>query len=130
MKTSTADTEKSTARSSELRFAARNRYASLLYVLALLTWLVTGVAMECAADSSSSGDGEPSLQVILEKGLKARRPVEFKFIASVCDAVNRGDLPKSLAQRTFLWARRKNTRPFPYFQRAMEIQAAELGVSL
>lgn len=111
-------------------FSRRHSQATWLFVLALLGWLIAGVAMECMADSTPPSDGTPSLQVVLEKGLRARRPSEIKFIGRVCDAVTRGDIPDSLAQRTYLWARRKNRYPFPYFQRAMVIQAGKLGVTL
>lgn len=109
---------------------SRHRYAALIYVLALLTWLVLGVAMQCTADSTPAGDGEPSLEDVLTKGLRARRPAEFKFVSNVCDSVQRGEIPRSLVQRTFLWARRKNKHPFQYFERAMQIQAEKLGVVL
>jgi len=99
-------------------------------VLALLACCMLGLAVECAADSNSPGEGEPALQDVLENGLKVRRPVDFAFVARVCDSVNKGDLPRSLVQRTYLWARRKNKHPFQYFQRAMRIQAERLGVSL
>ena len=69
----------------------------------------------------------------LEKGLKARRPEEFQFIARVVQLVAKGQLPVDLVKSTFLWAR-KRTRfekyPFPFFERALRQRAAQLGISL
>ena len=47
------------------------------------------------------------LKDTLEKGLRARRPAEFDFIAKVVDFVDDGKLPRSLVMSTFLWARQK-----------------------
>lgn len=75
-------------------------------------------------------DGQSSLKDLLEKGLRARRPEEFQFIAVVVRKVEAGALPKEIVQSTFLWARRKPTYPFQYFEQALKLRAAELGVKL
>jgi hypothetical protein len=75
-------------------------------------------------------DGQSSLKDLLEKGLRARRPEEFQFIARVVRKVDEGGLPKEVVQSTFLWARRKPTYPFQYFEQALKLRAAELGVKL
>ncbi len=106
------------------------RRATAIYLLALAVWLVLGIAIETRADSEPARDGEAPLQNVLEAGLKARRPVEFAFIARVCDFVNRGELPRKLVQQTFTWSRRKGARPYPYFERAMQLHAKRLGVPL
>jgi len=69
----------------------------------------------------------------LEKGLKARRPQEFAFVALVVDMVDEDKLPLSLVKSTFLWARKKaaSTRyPFPYFERALRVRAAKQGYDI
>lgn len=77
-------------------------------------------------------DNNPTLDLrqTLEKGLKARRPVEFRFVARVIELVEAGVLPKKTVQSTFLWARKKPDHPFQYFQRALTIRAGLIGVQL
>jgi hypothetical protein len=83
----------------------------------------------CAADPGNSPGG-PSLKTTLEKGLKARRPVEFAFIADVAARVEAGTLPRSLVNTTFLWAKKKQPFPFPYFQQALKVRAKQAGITL
>ncbi len=71
-----------------------------------------------------------SLKDRLEKDLKARRPVEFAFIAKVVDLVEKGQLPLKLVDGTFLWARRRIRHRFQYFEFALRVRAARLGVKL
>lgn len=72
----------------------------------------------------------PSLKDTLQKGLKCRRPLEFEFVGHVAELTEDGTLPLDLTLSTFKWARPKKPAPFPYFQRAMQIRAAEIGVDL
>ena len=74
--------------------------------------------------------GGPDLKTTLEKGLKARRPVEFAFLADVAARVEDGRLPKRLVDSTFLWARQKHDYPFPYFERGLKLRARRLGIAL
>jgi hypothetical protein len=72
-----------------------------------------------------------SLKQALEKGLKARRPSEFAYIELVVKKVEEGKLPQSMVERSFLWARRKNSAiPMPYFERSLQIMAKKIGVNL
>ena len=71
---------------------------------------------------------EASLKDQLEKGLRARRPEEFAFIGRVVALVDDGKLPVKLVRGTFGWARRKKPYPFPYFERALKLRAAKIGV--
>jgi hypothetical protein len=66
----------------------------------------------------------------LEKGLRARRPEEFAFIARVVEFVESGQLSSQLVRETFQWARRKRPYPYPYFERAMRLRALHVGVLL
>jgi hypothetical protein len=78
-------------------------------------------------------EGRVSLKDQLEKGLKARLPQEFAFIARVVDMVDKQQLPLELVQGTFLWAREKGKRtryPFPYFERGLRERAAKLGITI
>ena len=70
-----------------------------------------------------------SLSDQLKSGLKARRDVEFKFIEDVVKLVQTGKLPVKLVVETMQYARKKPTGyPFQYFQRALALRAARLGV--
>lgn len=72
-----------------------------------------------------------SLEDQLKTGLKARRPEETEFIAEVARLVDTGRLPRKLVDSTFMWAmRRRQTYPFPAFERALRLQADRLGVGL
>jgi hypothetical protein len=79
---------------------------------------------------SAAAQQAPSLKDTLEKGLKARRPEEFEFLAKVVELVEAEKLPLDVVISTFQWARPKKPAPMPYFTRAMQIRAAELGVEL
>lgn len=73
----------------------------------------------------------PSLKDTLEKGLRARRPEEFQYLARVVQKVERQELPLELVMSTFQWARQKTKHanfPFPYFVRALRERAARLGL--
>ena len=72
-----------------------------------------------------------SLEDQLKTGLKARRPEETDFIEEVARLVNAGRLPRKLVDSTFMWAlRRRTSYPFPAFERALRLQADQLGVDL
>ena len=72
-----------------------------------------------------------SLEDQLKTGLKARRPEETEFIEEVARLVNTGKLPRKLVDSTFMWAlRRRTSYPFPAFERALRLQADQLGVDL
>lgn len=67
----------------------------------------------------------------LEKGLKARRPTDFTFIATVITAVENGTITQKMVNETFDYARSKDSRyPFIYFQFVIRKRAAKLGVTL
>ena len=91
---------------------------------------VLGPSIAGAQQSSGRGGEVASLKDQLEKGLRARRPEEFAFIAKVVSLVNEGRLPLSLVKSTFQWARRKQPYQMPYFQKALRIRAARIGVAI
>lgn len=98
---------------------------------------VTGLFRVATAIGGSTGPSEPrlnaksvDLQEMLEKGLRARRPTEFAFIGRVVDQVEAGTLPLDLVRGTFDWARRKRPYPYPYFERALQVRAARLGLTV
>ncbi len=100
-----------------------------------------GFLMSCAAAvwllvKRVSAEDTPGAQIAdlkdqLEKGLRARRPEEFAFIARVLQMVDEGTLPLELVKGTFQWARKKadlKKYPFPYFEQALRIRAKRIGI--
>ena len=65
----------------------------------------------------------------LEKGLKARRPVEFQYVANVVTMVENGTLPRALVDSTFGYAR-KQPRPLQYFEFALQFRAKKAGIDV
>jgi hypothetical protein len=71
-------------------------------------------------------------------GLKARLKTEVEFVELVVLRVQTGDLPQRLVDETYFWARLRASvrrqgrvrRPILYFQPAMRLRAARLGVEL
>ena len=70
------------------------------------------------------------LKTQLEKGLKARRPVEFQYIDQINKLVEDGKLPRKLVASTFVRARNQPTRQLQYFQFALQARTKKLGVKL
>jgi hypothetical protein len=100
-------------------------------IAAVLALAVVGVFDAPSAQSAESNSpGGPDLKTTLEKGLRARRPVEFAFIQQVVNKVDDGTLSSSLVNSTFLWARQRQPFPFPYFQQALKVRAKKAGVAL
>lgn len=102
----------------------------LLAMVALLFVAAPGLQRAVHAQGGRIAPGGPSLQTSLEKGLKARRPVEFQFIAQVVQMVDDGTLPRSTVITSFLWARRYHQYPCVYFMAALRTQAAQMGIDL
>ncbi len=71
-----------------------------------------------------------NLKTQLQKGLKARRPVEFQYIDEIIDLVEEGKLPRKLVVTTYLAAQRQSRRELQYFQLALEARARGLPVKL
>ncbi|MFV1968357.1 MAG: hypothetical protein ACC628_23270 [Pirellulaceae bacterium] len=91
------------------------------------------VALSDSLSPQAPGAEVADLREQLEDGLKARRPLEFRFIARVVTLVDTNRLPLPLVLGTFQWARRRaglNKYPYPYFEWALRIRAARIGVRL
>jgi hypothetical protein len=113
-------------------FARSPMVSAKLRVFVLLA--ISGILAVGLAEAqvvTSGGIVVPTLKQQLETGLLARTPDDQAFVAEVVALVDSGDLPISLVQSTFLWARRKKP-PFAmqYFQRALRIRAAAEGIDL
>ena len=74
------------------------------------------------------GNKSADLKERLEKGLQARRPEEFEFLGRVVTMVEQQKLPRQLVEETFQWSRRKRPWPYPFFERAVKLRAAQIGV--
>lgn len=75
------------------------------------------------------GDLEDQLNAVL----RSRRPEEFKFIADVVAMVENDTLPLELVTSTFLWVKNKKKKekfPWVYFERALRVRAARIGIRL
>lgn len=66
-----------------------------------------------------------TLQQMLEKGLKARRKSELKYIAEVVALVEKGKLPVKIVNGAFFQSRRKR-RPMQHFQFSLEARGKKL----
>jgi hypothetical protein len=96
----------------------------------VLIFAVATVSLVKAQVVTSGGVIVVTLKQQLETGLLARTPDEQAFVAKVVALVDSGDLPVSLVQSTFLWARRKKPFPMPYFERALRLRANAVGIDL
>lgn len=67
---------------------------------------------------------------VINAGLRAPTPVDQAFVSNVVALANKGKLPASLVQTTFLWAQKKPPRiRYQYFKRALIVQAQNLGIT-
>lgn len=99
----------------------------LLLAVLPMVWLLPATAgSRLAAQQPVQLD----LQQRLEKGLEARRPVEFAFIRRVVQLVHDGRLPQPLVDRCFDWAKRKPKNKVQYFKFALRKIAADLGIDV
>lgn len=106
--------------------------ARIGFLLAIvLGWPRNDMLVVADPPASLNGGGveDLDLQGQLEKGLKARRPVEFAYIAQIVHMVDDGDLPRDLVDSTFVWARKKRTKRLQYFQFALQARATQLGIN-
>ncbi len=96
----------------------------------LVSLMASGVAPAASPPSLNGGGVTIDLKSQLEKGLKARRPVEFAYIAQIVELVDSGKLPRSLVTSSYGWARQKPSRKLQYFQFALQARAKGLDVQL
>ena len=90
-----------------------------------------GLPTTCGLAAEDPGtQATPTFKETLEKGLKARRPEEFAFIAMVVKKVDSGVLPRELVEGTFLWARGKGSLAFEYFRKGLIVRAQKMGIAL
>lgn len=102
-----------------------------LHAFDRMPWVDSAVAFDPPPPLGSGFPPGFTYQQQLEKGLKARRPTDFSFIAEVVAKIEAGDLPQKMVNETFDYARAKSGNyPFIYFQFAIRKRAEKLGVTL
>lgn len=78
-----------------------------------------------------SGTQIASLEDYLVNSLRATLPEQRTFIKLVEQKVENGELERKLVLAVLKYAHRRHSRfPFPFFERAMRIQAAKQDVTL
>ncbi|HEX3872078.1 MAG TPA: hypothetical protein VHV77_16655 [Pirellulales bacterium] len=105
--------------------ASRWLIAGCLAMLGVAGWMVR------AADPPAIGTNPGiaiDLKTQLEKGLRARRPVEFQYISELVTMIEADAIPRSLVDSTFIWARKQRSRQLQYFQFALKARADKLGI--
>jgi hypothetical protein len=105
------------------------RHVVLTAALAMAIFCHDSLAVEPPAVAAGGVTGL-DLKTQLEKGLRARRPVEFEYISEIVGLVETGELPRNLVTTTFVWARKQPTRQLQYFQFALQTRAKGLPVKL
>ena len=98
-----------------------------LFGVVLIYGLCTGVT---PLPFDGGGVTGLTLKTQLQKGLKARRPVEFEYIDEIIKLVEKGKLPRKLVVTTYLAAQQRPRHPLQYFQLALEARARGLNVRL
>lgn len=101
-------------------------------LLTAIVCLLLGNVLRAAEPPAVAAGGVTGLDLRtqLQKGLRARRPVEFEYINEIIALVESGELPKPLVTTTFVWARKQPTRQLQYFQFALQTRAKGLDVKL
>ena len=66
----------------------------------------------------------------MKAALDTAQPEEDGFVDRVVEKTKQGQLPVSLVESTFQWARKKPQFKFQFFKRALIVRAAKLGISL
>lgn len=98
----------------------------------IVFFFVSLLATPAFAEPPGSASADVAdLKEQLEKGLKARRPEEFAFIAKVVTMVNQNRLPLSIVKGSFFFVRKKyQSKKYlvPYFERVLRAHAAREGI--
>ena len=119
------------------------RYLRWVLILGLLGLLIamgaSGLAQQAINTNGTRAQGRQiSLHQQLTAGLKATTKADKSFINRVVRDVDRGRLPRSLVDSTFLWSRQKadrksyyrSLRPMVYFRPALVLRAKKIGIAL
>ena len=96
------------------------------------TWIVALVLALPAFYGAEKALADPPLDPgVIKAGLRTAVPQDNGFVDRVVRMANKGKLPPSLVETTFLWAQRKPVRVrFQYFQQALILRAKDIGVTI
>jgi|GEM_PF-2319504 len=107
---------------------------AIAVALLCICWLAERACGQSAAARAPAFDAGGvtglDLETQLQKGLKARRPVEFQYLHEIVKLVDQGKLPRKLVITTFLAAQQRRRHPLQWFQLALESRARGLDVKL
>ena len=78
-----------------------------LGIFCVLAGLMAAVTFAVAQQSTPSAPEVANLREQLEKGLRARRPIEVQFLSRVIQLVNQGRLTQEVVQGTFSFVLKK-----------------------
>jgi len=116
--------------------------AATTFVLVLLAAVCFCTLPTRAQQSTSAPDVQQgrrlNLKDQLTAGLKAATPADKAFIDKVVAKVDAGQLPRSVVDSTFFWARQKanlhsysrSLRPMVYFKPGLIARSSRLGIRL
>jgi hypothetical protein len=93
-----------------------------------LTMAAAGLAAPIFAQQPGTGEG--TLKDTLVFGLRPRQPADYAFIDTVIAKVDDKTLPLDLVIAIYRWSLSKKPYPYPFFERALKVKAAALGVEL
>ena len=96
----------------------------------LPTLLLLAIFAQLQPPQSASATEVADLQTQLERKLRVYTPREKQFVADVVNLVQQDQLPLSLVTALMRWASPKRPYPFAYFEKALRLQAAKIGVSI
>jgi hypothetical protein len=91
----------------------------------LCAFSTTSVPAQTTGTTTVTPSKKITLKQMLEKGLKARRKSELKYIAEVVVLVEKGKLPVKVVNGAFFQSRRKR-RPMQHFQYSLEARGKKL----
>lgn len=117
--------------------AAPSLLAALLGTVTLGICVTLAFAQTQGGAAVNSGR-QVSLKEQLTYGLKARTKADNRFIELVVAKVESGELPRSLVDSTFLWARERaaqrrdsdTIRPMVYFRPGLVARAKKMRLNL
>ncbi len=98
-----------------------------IVTLLLPPTMAGGLTSVAAQDQSRAV--QVDLRTQLERGLLARRDVEFEFLQLVVAKVESGELPRKLVQQSFLWARKRPARRVQYFEQSLRRRARQARIA-
>ncbi len=102
----------------------------LFHSRALIIPIVMGVAIALLTPRAAHADDLNLDPEQIKAALHTITAIEGGFIDRTVAMVNAGTLPRDLFTSCFIWARKRPHHKFEYFQQALTIRAAQIGIIL